>query len=146
MIAPARRFSCLSMPSCLILEQSNAVGTSGSIEDWVVTLYLKGPAGALVPAGAPRPNGFAVASSASETPARATNRPTKKRRLKNADCEVDFFFMELKWMGFECETLLLAEMPETRQHFFLFLLSDFFAFGSEALSLVQGAGACQHFF
>jgi hypothetical protein len=54
--------------------------------------------------------------------------------------------MELKWMGFECEASLLAEVPETRQHFFLFLLSDFFAFGSEALSLVQAAGACQHFF
>jgi hypothetical protein len=61
-----------------------------------------------------------VASSASESPARAINRPTKTRRLKNADCEVDFFFMELKWMGFECETPLLAETPETRQHFFLF--------------------------
>src|SRR5439155_1658376 len=73
MIAPARRFSCLSMPSCLILEQSNAVGTSGSIEDWVVTLYLKGPAGALVPAVAPRPNGFDVARSSSETPDRARN-------------------------------------------------------------------------
>jgi hypothetical protein len=27
----------------------------------------------------------------------------------------------MKWMEFECETPLLAEMPETRQHFFLFL-------------------------
>jgi hypothetical protein len=33
--------------------------------------------------------------------------------------------MELKWMEFECGTPLLAEMPETRQHFFLFL-PDFF--------------------
>ena len=146
MIAPARRFSCLSMPSCLILEQSNATGTSGSAEDWVVTLYLPGDGATTRLADALRTAGFAVASNASETPARATNRPIKTRRLKNADCEVDFFFMELKWMGFECEALLLAEMPETRQHFFLFLLSDFFAFGSEALSLVQGAGACQHFF
>ena len=44
-------------------------------------------------ADAPRTAGFAVASNASETPARATNRPIKTRRLKNADCEVDFFFM-----------------------------------------------------
>src|SRR5882762_3082520 len=101
MIAPARRFSCLSMPSCLILEQSNATGTSGSMEDWVVTLYLNGPAGALRPAGAPRPAGFAVASSASETPARAINRPTKTRRLKNADCEVDFFFMNCYEVEFD---------------------------------------------
>jgi len=33
--------------------------------------------------------------------------------------------MELKWMEFECETPFLAELAETRQHFFLFLLSDF---------------------
>jgi hypothetical protein len=26
----------------------------------------------------------------------------------------------MKWMEFECETPLPAEMPETRQHFFLF--------------------------
>src|SRR5215475_6514843 len=117
-MAPARRFSCLSIPSCLILEQSNIAGTSGSMEDWVVTLYLNGPAGALRPAGAPRPAGFAVASKASENPVRATNRPTRTRRLKNADCEVDFFFMNGYEVEFECETSLLAEMPETRQHFF----------------------------
>jgi hypothetical protein len=28
--------------------------------------------------------------------------------------------MELKWMEFGCETPLLAETPEARQHFFLF--------------------------
>jgi hypothetical protein len=119
MMAPARRFSCLSMPSRLTLEQSNATGTSGSIEDLDVTLYLFGEGATTRLAGAPRPSGFAVASSASETPARAINRPTKTRRLKNADCEVDFFFMELKWMGFECGTSLLAELAETRHHFFL---------------------------
>jgi hypothetical protein len=26
----------------------------------------------------------------------------------------------MKWIQVECETLLLAETPETRQHFFLF--------------------------
>jgi hypothetical protein len=41
--------------------------------------------------------------------------------------------------------------PDTRQHFFLLesisnFASDFFALGIEALSLVQGAGACQPFF
>ena len=94
MIAPARKFSILLMPSWRILEQSKPGGTSGLMYwDLVVTLYLKGPAGALCPAGAPRPGGFAVASSASDTPARPINSPTKTRRLKNADCEVDFFFM-----------------------------------------------------
>jgi hypothetical protein len=33
----------------------------------------------------------------------------------------------MKWMEFECETPLLAEMPETRQHFFLFF-PDFLFF------------------
>jgi hypothetical protein len=33
----------------------------------------------------------------------------------------------MKWMEFECATPLLAEMPETRQHFFLFF-SRFFIF------------------
>src|SRR5438552_8324098 len=89
------------------------------MEDCVVTLYFCCACAAVGRAG------FAVANSASEMPASATNAPIKKRGLKNADCEVDFFFMELKWMGFECEALLLAEVPETRQHFFLFLLSDF---------------------
>src|SRR4029077_14753593 len=93
MMAPARRFSCLSMPNSLILEQSNIAGTSGSMEDWVVTLYFPGDGATTRLTGAPRPAGFAVASSASETPARAINSPIKVRRLKNADCEVDFFFM-----------------------------------------------------
>src|SRR5205814_6738817 len=32
-------------------------------------------------------------SSARNTPDRKTNRPIKTRRLKNADCEVDFLFI-----------------------------------------------------
>ena len=32
-------------------------------------------------------------SNARKTPARKTDKPIKTRRLKNADCEVDFFFM-----------------------------------------------------
>jgi hypothetical protein len=35
--------------------------------------------------------------------------------------------MIMQWMEFGCETMLLAEMPETRQHFFLFL-PDFLSF------------------
>ena len=43
-------------------------------------------------------------ASARKTPARTINRPIKTRRLKKADCEADFFFMELvlMWMEFEC--------------------------------------------
>jgi len=33
-------------------------------------------------------------ASASKTPANTINRPIKTRRLKKADCEADFFFME----------------------------------------------------
>ena len=96
------------------------------MEDLVVTLYLPGDGATTRFAGAPRPAGFAVASApkaSSEAPASATKRPTKTRRLKNADCEVDFFFMNgYELNGVEYETPLLAEMPETRQHFFLFSL------------------------
>src|SRR5436190_8650556 len=112
MIAPARMFSCLLTPNWRILEQSNIAGTSGSMEDLFVTLYLFGDAGALVPAGAPCLAGFAVASAPrarSETPTRATNRPTKRRRLKNADCEVAFFFMigyGVNDWSLECEASL----------------------------------------
>ena len=42
---------------------------------------------AVSPENVPRP------ISARKTPARTTNRPIKTRRLKKADCEVDFFFM-----------------------------------------------------
>ena len=47
----------------------------------------------------PSPEVFAVANSLkanNETPARARKRLIKTRRLKNADCELDFFFM---WMN-----------------------------------------------
>src|SRR3954466_11719272 len=118
MIAPARRFSCLSMPSCLTLEQSNTAGTSGSVEDWVAILYLFGDAGALLvalcAANAPKP------SSASETPARAINRPTKVRRLKNADCETAFFFMngyEVDELRLKCEVSFVPNEPRKGQDF-----------------------------
>src|SRR5213592_4688005 len=106
MIAPARKFSILSMPSWRILEQSKPGGTSAGHPDWVVTLYLPGDGATTCLACALRPAGFAVANApkaSSEAPASATNRPTRTRRLKNppslrlrragADCEVTFFFM-----------------------------------------------------
>src|SRR5437660_7343752 len=122
MMAPARKFSILSMPSWRILEQSNPGGMSGLIDwDRVVTLYLPGDgATTLCPVDAPRPGGFAVASSASEIPARAINRPTKTRRLKNADCEVDFFFMNDYEVELECGTWLLAERQTRVNTFFYF--------------------------
>src|SRR5213593_152523 len=127
MIAPARRFSCLSMPSCLILEQSNATGTSGSTEDLVVTPYLPGDGATTRLADAPPTAGFAVASSASETPARAINRPTKTRRLKNADCEVDFFFMNDYEVELGCGTWLLAER-QTRVNTFFYFSRFFYSY------------------
>src|SRR4029453_3578268 len=96
MMAPARKFSILSMPSWRILEQSNIGGTNAGQPDWVVTLYFPGDGATTRFAAALRAAGFAVANApnaSSETPARAINRPTKTRKLKNADREVDFFFM-----------------------------------------------------
>src|SRR5438874_4566898 len=127
MMAPARKFSCLSIPSRLTLEQSNATGTSGSIEDWVVTLSLFGEGATTRLADAPRPSGFAVASNASETPAKAINRPTKTRRLKNADCEVDFFFMNDYEVELGCGTWLLAER-QTRVNTFFYFSRFFYSY------------------
>ncbi len=52
------------------------------------TGFTAGAADGLVP----RPSGLA-AKSASEMPVMPTNRAAKTRRLKKADREVDFFFM-----------------------------------------------------
>ena len=90
MIAPARKFSCLSMPSARIREQSNPQGQEGrGFGDNVLLAALV----RLFAANAPRP------SSARKTPARTINRPIKTRRLKKADCEADFFFIELVESG-----------------------------------------------
>src|SRR6266542_617855 len=45
------------------------------------------------PKPSPPVDGFAVANSARKTAASTTNKPIKTRRLKNADREVDFFFI-----------------------------------------------------
>jgi hypothetical protein len=95
-MAPARKFSILLMPSWRILEQSKPGGTSGLMCcELVVPLYFccDGATFGL--------DGLAVASKARETPASATNRPIKTRRLKKADCEVDFFFMRI--CGYEVD-------------------------------------------
>jgi hypothetical protein len=90
----------LSMPNWRILEQSNPGGTSAGHPDRVVTLYWPGDWARLraceeVPTLGM--TGFAFVASppkaTKETPVTPTNRPIKTRRLKNADWEVDFFFM-----------------------------------------------------
>src|SRR5207248_11297105 len=50
----------------------------------------------------PRPDGFAIASSASETPATIINSPIKTRGLRNADSVADFFFISFYRSGGRC--------------------------------------------
>jgi len=48
--------------------------------------------------------------------------PIRIRMLKKADREADFFFMDgydVDGWTFKCGASLLAETPQTRQHFFL---------------------------
>src|SRR5215471_20166806 len=89
MIAPARKFSILLMPSSSILEQSNPTGTRGSLE--AVIMWFRIVTGALYAGDALRP------SRATEIPASTMHRPVNTRRLKKADFEADFFFMKLGW-------------------------------------------------
>src|SRR5260370_143863 len=72
----------------------------------------------------PRPpllEGFAVANSARKTPARTTNRPAKGRRLKKADCEVDFLFI-VGVLIFGRRWSPSAEVAKTSQHYFFISL------------------------
>jgi hypothetical protein len=62
----------------------------------------------------------------------------------------------MKWMEFECETPLLAEAPETRQHFFLFpdflflpvvnRLQHYVPTRAKAHLLAEPINVCQYFF
>jgi hypothetical protein len=64
------------------------------------------------------------------------NRPIKIRKLKKADCEVDFFFISGGGVEVEHGTPLVAEIPARRQHIFylfLFFLSRFVDPGGGAL-------------
>ena len=50
-----------------------------------------------------------------------TNSPIKTRRLKNADCEVAFFFMNgygMDELRLKCEVSLLLKAPSSCQYFF----------------------------
>ena len=74
---------------------------------------------AVIPENVPRP------ASTRKTPARTINRPVKTRRLKKADCEADFFFMEFvnEWMGFQCGAPFVAESPLAINTFSKFCVS-----------------------
>src|SRR6266404_2456799 len=56
-------------------------------------------------------------ASARKKPARTTKSPIKTRRLKKADREADFFFMnDCMWMEFKCEPRFtwIAGIPKRR--------------------------------
>ena len=95
MIAPARKFSCLSIPFSWIVEQSNPTGTSGSVE--LVIIWYFPSAFAMFAAGA---DNTPALTNASKAPVATRKMPIKKRGLKKADCEADLFFMGVG--GFEC--------------------------------------------
>src|SRR6516165_2705871 len=95
MISPARKFSCLSMPSAEIWEQSNPGGSPLRSMEPRAGLYFC--CAFPIPAGdatLPRPKGVA-ARSARDRPVVMINRPIKTRRLKKAELADDFFFMVL---------------------------------------------------
>ena len=61
-------------------------------------------------------------ASARKTPVRTTNSPIKTRRLKKADREADFFFMNgYDVDGISVWSVVVAEPPLFRQHFFQFV-------------------------
>src|SRR4029453_7552185 len=113
-IAPARKFSCLSMPSSRILAQSNPAGTSWST-GFRTNLYFC----CACAENTPKP------TSARKTPARITNKLIKTRTLKNpsspkvrrtgADAEVEcFFIVEFHWRA-----RFLIETRRTINRFYL---------------------------
>ena len=61
-------------------------------------------------------------ASARKTPDRTTNRPIRTRKLKKADREADFFFMNgYDVDGISVWSVVVAEPPLFRQHFFQFV-------------------------
>ena len=61
-------------------------------------------------------------ASARKTPVRTTNSPIKTRKLKKADREADFFFMNgYDVDGISVWSVVVAEPPLFRQHFFQFV-------------------------
>src|SRR6266496_3748199 len=70
---------------------------------------------AVIAENMPRP------ASARTTPARTMHTPIKTRGLKNADCEVGFFFIDGIWD----EPPFLAETTKICQHYFWIFLRIF---------------------
>src|SRR4029077_4058251 len=54
-------------------------------------------------------------------PSRQNTEAVKMRRLKKADCEVDFFFIDEVGVSLRSRVAILSDTPETCQHFFKFL-------------------------
>src|SRR5438105_4703953 len=72
-------------------------------------------------------------ASARKTPVRTTSRPIKTRKLKKADREADFFFMnDYDVDGISVWSVVVVEPPLPRQHFFQFV-------GVIALGFLLGA-------
>ena len=70
-------------------------------------------------------------ASARKTPVRTTNSPIKTRRLKKADREADFFFMDgygIEW-SFEGETPLIAWVEKRATLFVPAILSGLWVNG-----------------
>jgi hypothetical protein len=63
---------------------------------------------------------FPWAKSATAMPRRQNAEAAKIRRLKKADCEVDFFFMDGVSFSGRSKVPILSVMLEACQHFFTF--------------------------
>src|SRR5437762_4156121 len=98
-----------------MLAQSNPGGRPGMFR--ILVFFCCAFAGLKALAeNVPRP------ASARKTPVRTTNSPIKTRRLKKADREADFFFMNgYDVDGISVWSVVVVEPPLFRQHFFQFV-------------------------
>lgn len=92
MMAPALRFVCLSMPNSWILEQSNKLGTNGSID---AVMGLSFCCACM--------ENLSKLNSASKTPAKTMHKVTTMRTLRKAERAVSFFFIDINY-GRGCGT------------------------------------------
>src|SRR6266481_9865166 len=121
---PARKFSCLSIPRSCIVAQSNPGGRPATLI--ILCVCCACAELAVSPENVPR------LISATKTPARTTNSPIKTRRLKKADREADFFFMNgYDVNGISVWSVVVAELPLPRQHFFQFVGCPRVLFGTQ---------------
>src|SRR6266487_84739 len=63
---------------------------------------------------------FPWAKSATAMPRRQNTEAVKMRRLKKADCEVDFFFIDGVGFSLRSRVGMLSATPEACQHFLKF--------------------------